>query len=145
MSVEYIQKIPPEGGTAVLVNSDPVGMGPLESPDGKFVYALRVDADGCRLVRISVEGGKVEQVLDSLLTPVSYSIVDNGIYFVPRPDPAGGYSICFLELATRKTTVVAELGKKPAWNLDVSLDRRWALYTQDDQFGSDLMLVENFR
>ena len=29
--------------------------------------------------------------------------------------------------------------------LSVSPDGKWLLYTQGDQFGSDIMLVENFR
>jgi hypothetical protein len=72
-------------------------------------------------------------------------IADDGIYFIPRPDPTKGYSIRFLELATGKIKTIAELGKQPCGGLTVSPDRRWALYTQQDQAVSDLMLVENFR
>jgi hypothetical protein len=145
MSLDYVQKIPAAGGTVVKVNSSPVGWGPIESPDGRFVYVGRSDAKGFKLLRTSVEGERVEQILDSLIHPLACEIVDNGIYFVPRPDPVRGYSICFLELATQETTVIAELGKTAPRCLSVSPDRRWALYAQDDQAGSDLMLVENFQ
>jgi hypothetical protein len=41
---------------------------------------------------------------------------------------------------------VAELGKQRGiFNLSVSPDHRWALYTQTDESASDLMLVENFK
>jgi serine/threonine protein kinase len=145
MALEYVQKIPAEGGTAVLVNKNPLGWGPIESPDGKFVYTTPVGANGWRLMRTSVEGGKTEQILDLPENSMTYDIVDDGIYFVPRSDPVKGYSICFLALATRKTEILAQLGKKAPWSLSISPDRRWALYAQNDQTGSDLMLVENFR
>jgi hypothetical protein len=118
------------------------GWAPVESPNGKFMYAIGGNAEGYTLVRAPVEGGEVKQVLDSLKG--GYTIVDNGIYFIPRPDPAKGYSIRFLEFATGKIKTIAELGKQPCGGPTVSPDRRWALYDQQDQTGSDLMLVENF-
>jgi serine/threonine protein kinase/Tol biopolymer transport system component len=144
-SIKGTEKIPAGGGAAVLVNSTLTSYSPLvESPDGKFFYATRKDVEGYSLLRTPVEGGKVEQVLDSLTHPESFAVVDNGIYYVPRSDPVKGYSIRFLELATGKSEIIAELGKQSYWSLSVSPDRRWILYTQQDQAGSDLMLVENF-
>jgi len=72
-------------------------------------------------------------------------VLDTIIYFIPRSDPANDYSIRFYELATGKISTVAELRKQYILGFSVSADRRWALYTQIDQAGSDLMLVENFR
>ncbi len=145
MSPDYVQKIPPEGGAVVPVSSSPLGWGPIESPDGKFVYTVQGLGNVFGLVRTPVEGGKTERVLDSLHNGLSFEIMNNGIYFISSSDPVRGYSIRFLELATRKTEIVAELGKKHLWGLSVSPDRRWILYDQEDQGGSDLMLVENFR
>jgi Tol biopolymer transport system component len=136
-------KVPAEGGPVV-----PVGdcCYPNESADGRFIYLVGNfnDLDHRTISRIPVGGGDSEKLLDSLSDPL-YAIVDDGIYFLSRPDPARGYSIRFVELAARKIQTVAELGKVPCGSLSVSPDRRWALYTQTDQSGSDLMLVENFR
>jgi serine/threonine protein kinase len=143
------EKVPAEGGSAVLVNSNPPGWGPIESPDSKFIYFIddRVtDGYNSRLWRIPAEGGESKQVLDSLFCwGVNYAVEYDGIYFISRPDPARGCSIRFLELATGKMKTIAELGKQLCQDLAVSPDHRWALYTQTEQVGSDLMLVENFR
>ncbi len=69
-----------------------------------------------------------------------------GLFLAPRPDPTGGYSIQFLDMATGHVRKVVELGKQLSiGHLSVSPDRHWALYEQDEQRISELMLVENFR
>ncbi len=142
-----IQKVPPEGGPGVLVKKNAPGYAPIESADGKsiFVTGSGTDASNLGLWRVAVERGESDQVLDSLAYIIAYVVRDDGIYFIPRPDPATGYSIRFLDFATGKIKTIAELGKQDCWSLSVSPDRRWALYSQRDQSDSDLMLVENFR
>ena len=144
--VIQICKVPAEGGPAVLVINNSRGVwAPVESPDGKFMYAIGGNVEGMTLVRAPLEGGEFKQILDSLYNYRSYVVAEKGIYFIPRPDQTRGSSIRFLEFATGKITTIAELGKQPCGDwLTVSPDRRWALYTQTDQLGSDLMLVENF-
>jgi eukaryotic-like serine/threonine-protein kinase len=140
-----IQRIPAEGGSVGLVMGGAPGWGPLESPDGKFFYLTGngTDASSHGLWRVTAKGQEPRKILDFI--GVIVEPLNDGIYFMPRPDPANGYSIRFYELATGKINTVAELGKQPCWLLSVSPDRRWALCTQTDQSGSDLMLVENFR
>jgi hypothetical protein len=96
------------------------------------------------IVRTPVEGGEVQQIL-SPRGPFTYAVAADGIYFIPEPDPVRGYSIRFLVIATGKTKTIAEPGKLSCIDLTISPDRRWALYTQIDPTGSDLMLVENFK
>ncbi|MCJ7504017.1 MAG: serine/threonine-protein kinase, partial [Acidobacteriia bacterium] len=139
-----IKKVPAEGGPAVPVTGAEAGWGPTESPDGKFIYYVRNTADGFTLLRVPTEGGVVQQILDSLVS-FDFVVVNDGIYFTPRPDPKSGYSIQFLNTTTGKIRRIASLGKPAAYVGAVSPDRRWILYTQVDQGGSDLMLVENFR
>jgi hypothetical protein len=129
------------------VNKNPPGWRPVESPDGKYLYLSGKGTDNSNegLWRTPVAGGESRQVLDSLVDGYAYNVANNGIYFIPRPDTIKGYSIRFLELATGKIKTLVELGKQPCADLSVSPDRRWALYQQTDQSGSDLMLVENFR
>ena len=139
--------MPAEGGPEVLVINAAPAYAPVESPDGRFIYVTGTgtDASNSGLWRITAKGEEPKQVLDSIVGYNAYALEDRGIYFIPRPDPTKCYSIRFYELATGKIRTVAELGKQPCWGLTVSQDRRWALYTQQDQAGSDLMLVENFR
>jgi hypothetical protein len=129
------------------VKSNPPGEEPIESPDGKFIYLTGkgTGASNFGLWGVPFEEGEPKQVLDSLAFHIAYAVANDGIYFIPRPDPVRGYAIRFLELATGRIKTIAELGKQFSWGLTVSPDRRWALYTQPDQAGSDLMLVENFR
>jgi dipeptidyl aminopeptidase/acylaminoacyl peptidase len=141
--LESIKKVSLEGGPVVLVAKNRPGWAPVESPDRKFIY---VTGNGTDLWRFPVEGGQPKQVLHSINDFRSYAVVDDGIYFIPRPDPTEGCSIQFLEMATGRVRKVAELGKqRVVFNLAVSPDRHWALYTQQEQGISELMLVENFR
>jgi hypothetical protein len=72
-------------------------------------------------------------------------VVEDGIYFMPRPDPKAGYSIQFLDSSAGTIERIASIEKPVSPGLTVSPDRRWILYAQVDHAGSDLMLVENFR
>jgi Tol biopolymer transport system component/serine/threonine protein kinase len=92
-----IQRVPAEGGPAVVLGIDKTLWGPVESLDGKFIYLTGkgTDSSNLGLWRVSVEGGETKQVLDSLANaaPYPYAVVDDGVYFIPRPDPAKGSSI----------------------------------------------------
>jgi serine/threonine protein kinase/Tol biopolymer transport system component len=139
-----IYKIPAEGGAAVPVNGNLSGWDPTESVDGRFIYFF-INGPNPSLWRATAKGEEPRKVLESLSSSIQCAFEDDGIYFLPGPGLDNSYAICFYELATGKIKTVAVLGKQPCMMLTVSPDRRWALYTQQDQSGSDLMLVENFR
>jgi Tol biopolymer transport system component len=138
-----IWKMPTQGGKAVPVTRKG-GFRALESPDGKVLYYAKSDGP-TNLWKVPVEGGEENQVLTSLSHGENFAVVDEGIYFIPTPDPANGYSIQFLSFATRKITLITKIGKPVELGLSVSPDRKWILYSQIDERSSDLMLVENFR
>jgi hypothetical protein len=83
---------------------------------------------------------------------LNLAIVNGGVYFVPVRNAAGG-SIQFLNFATNQVRTIASFDKplgllRPSavsGGLAVSPDGRWILYTQTEQAGSELMLVENFK
>ena len=56
-------------------------------------------------------------------------------------------SIAFYDFVTKKPKTILLLRRPVALQLGltVSPDERWLLYSQMDQFDSDLMLAENFR
>jgi eukaryotic-like serine/threonine-protein kinase len=139
-----IQKVPVEGGPPVLM-TDRWGWGPIESPDGRFIYTIGWSNDGFTLLRAPAEGGEARQVLDSLCIGQNFVVAEDGIYFMPRPDPKAGYSIQFLDSSAGTIERIASIEKPVSPGLTVSPDRRWILYAQVDHAGSDLMLVENFR
>ena len=135
-------RMPVEGGPEVLVTKER-GYAPIESPDGKFIYLIGESAEGTAILKAPAEGGEAQQVLDSF--DHGYAVVEDGIYFIPTRDPKSSDSIQFLNTNAGKIQRIASIEKPVANGLTVSPDRRWILYTQVDQAGSDLMLVENFR
>jgi eukaryotic-like serine/threonine-protein kinase len=141
--VQQLFKIPANGGEAMQVTRDG-GFAPLESADGKFLYYTK-GLFGTSLWKIPVEGGQAIKILDGLSTFHNIAVVETGVYFVPM---AAHSSLHFFSFATNKISSVATLDKPLTINeggLAVSPDNRWILYTQFDQVGSELMLVENFR
>ena len=71
--------------------------------------------------------------------------VNDGLYFIPEHGADGKVAIQFLTLANGKVKTVVPIPGHAFVGFSVSPDGRSLLYTQVDQAGSDLMLVENFR
>ncbi len=141
-----IWKMPATGGAAVQVTRQG-GFEGFESPDGKyFYYAKARQAPG--LWRIPVSGGEETLVLNHHSAGYwrYWAVMEQGIYFATAA--SGRPRIEFFSFATSKVTPVATIDKaidSNIWGLTVSPDSRWILYTQLDQGGSDIMLMENFR
>jgi Tol biopolymer transport system component len=141
-----VWKAPADGGPAVQVTRRG-GFAAFESPDGKLLYYSKYDAVG--IWTVPVDGGDERRVHD--LPPTGFwgywDIGRRGLYFVnptAKPRPA----IELFDLATRRVTRIAELETPPVqWTpaLSVSRDERSILYTQEEQGGSDILLVEGFR
>ena len=91
-----------------------------------------------------VSGGEESQVLPSVVWR-AFFLVNEGIYFIPEPGADRKSSIQFLSFATGKVKTVAPISGPPSEGLSVSPDGRSLLFSQFDEAGSDLMLVENFR
>ena len=72
-------------------------------------------------------------------------VVNEGIYFISNPNEKDVSYIRFKDFATGSDRVVVPIQGRVYWGLTVSADRRRFLFTQFDETGSDLMLVENFR
>jgi eukaryotic-like serine/threonine-protein kinase len=139
-----IYKSQADGGTPLLVTDDP-GWAPMESYDGKFVYYYKQapDGDQTNLWRVPSSGGEKKQLLDAVGF-MGVQIVEDGIYFTPPEDRTSGASLQFLNTSTGKIHRVAPWPQNAEY-FSVSPDRRWVVYDQLDQSGSDLMLVEKFR
>ena len=114
----------------------------FESLDGKAVYYTKGTFSGA-LWKIPVTGGEESPVLPSVAGR-SFCLVNEGIYFIPEPGTDRKSSIQFLNFATGKVQTVGPILASPD-GLSVSPDGRSLLFSQVDEEGSDLMLVENFR
>lgn len=138
-----VWKIPAVGGIPVRL-THAGGCLALESTDGNTVFYTKDIEQVSSLWKVNAVGGEEIQVLDSVYGQ-NFAVVSSGIYFIPAADSHGNYSIKFMNFRTGAVGTIATLSKEPMWGLSVSPDERWLLFTQLDNYGSDLMLLEDFR
>ncbi len=136
-----VWKMPADGGQAMQVTKHRGRIG-FESLDGKFVYFSK-DLGLTSLWRAPVDGSEETKILESIWG-MAFTVTHKGIYVV-APHADGSSALQFYSFATGKVTPLATIRRPVGWGLSVSPDERSILYTQIDQAGSDLMLVENFR
>jgi hypothetical protein len=91
-----------------------------------------------------VNGGEESGVLPSVVSRAFLPVKD-GIYFIRERAADAKFSIQFLSLATGIVNTVSTMSGPPGEGLSVSADGRSLLFSQFDEAGSDLMLMENFR
>jgi Tol biopolymer transport system component/predicted Ser/Thr protein kinase len=139
-----IWRIRSSGGKAVQISK--TGDLPQESPDGKFIYYTSGWPTSVSVWRMTVEGRGETKILDPVYTNTIPAVAQNGIYYFGTADDKGHIELRLYEFATAKIRKLVTIERSPSWgNLSISPDGRRALYTQVDEAGSDLMLVENFR
>jgi Tol biopolymer transport system component len=136
--------MPCSGGEAVQITRNG-GDFPQESPDGKFIYYEKGWPSQCSVWRMPVNGGEETRVLDSVHPGGKWAVGKDGIYFFTAAGERGQTDIKLYEFVTGKTTKILTIKPSPAPHIAVSPDGRTILYSQWDETGSDLMLVENFR
>ena len=139
-----IWKSPSAGGQAVQVTMNG-GYEAFESPDGKYVYYMRLDSEG--IWRVRSEGGEEIKVYDRGRRGY-WALLEGGLCLLnPIATPAP--TIEYFNFATRQLSLLGRVGgvRAPfgAPALAVSADGKWVLYFQVDQIDNDIMLVENFR
>ena len=142
-----IWRMPAAGGEATQVTGQG-GLDSMEAPDGQFLYYTKVRyAPG--IWRMPVAGGEETFVLDHHRAGYwrYWAVVEQGIYFATA-ERLEQPLIEFFSFATGQVTLVAVLEKgldRATSGLAVSPDGRWLIWSQVDQVGSDIMLMENFR
>jgi hypothetical protein len=95
--------------------------------------------------RVPAGGGEEVKVLDSTHLYAEWTVGKQGIYFFTPPNKQGRSDICLYKFATGKINKILTIERNLYYRIAISPDERTILYTQFDQAGSDLMLVENFR
>ncbi len=138
-----IWKMPATGGQAVQITRAG-GRAPVMSRDGTLIYYERYSQGASQLCSVPPGGGTETKLLDSV-DFLEWAVSTDGIYFVARSDTDPRHTIQFFDFKTRSIKpVLVPASRLDVW-LAVSPDGRSLLYTQIDESGSDLMLVENFR
>ncbi|MGH9938211.1 MAG: protein kinase domain-containing protein, partial [Blastocatellia bacterium] len=138
-----IYKLPAEGGQAAQVTAQG-GFECFESPDGRFLYYTKRSHDST-LWRQPAAGGEETLAFNSnrVVYMRNWALVNQGVYFASSESV-----IEFFNLGAGKATPVTTSEKRLTRGvpgLSVSPDRKWMLYAQVEQQGSDIMLMENFR
>ena len=119
-----VWKAPAGGGEAIQVTRNG-GWAAFESPDGKSLYYTKGEGS-TGLWKMLVSGGEETQVLPSV-DERAFSLVNDGIYFIPEPGADGKYSIQFLSFATGKVKTVVPIPGPLSLGLSVSPDGRYLL------------------
>jgi serine/threonine protein kinase/WD40 repeat protein len=127
-----VWKIPAAGGKAI----ETVGWEVGTSTDGEWVYY----GGSRRGVWKESEKGGIRISVPQLVG-FRYKPVKGKVYSWFR----GSIHVYDLDTGESREVIKLDENKEFGWALTVSPDGRTILYTQDDQPGSDLMLVENFR
>jgi hypothetical protein len=141
-------RMPAGGGQAEQVTRNG-GSNAFESPDGSSVYIWRPDSGG-RVYRIRKVGGEETEVLKSI-SWFGFALGRKGIYYFREAYRDATEGNAWLQLqylpfdGGKPATITAVKADLLYASVSVSPDERFILYGQDDQSGSDLMLVENFR
>jgi Tol biopolymer transport system component len=138
-----VWKLRASGGPAIQVTKRG-GYMPLESVDGQYLYYVKLSQNA--LWRLPLAGGEESQVLPAVAGLGSaYAPGKDGIYFM-RPTHRGSEEeLAFLRHSTGQISSVVTIPRTSGLGLALSPDERLILYSQTEQVGSDLMLVENFR
>jgi hypothetical protein len=122
------------------------GFAAFQSADGKYLYyAKGRSASG--LWRKQLPGGTEEPVLEELKPGFwgCWAAVESGIYFADQAGSSNSGGIFFYDFASRKIREIARVPKPFAVTdsaFAVSPDRRYILYTQIDESGSDINILE---
>jgi hypothetical protein len=134
----------PEGGTAVQITKGVDDDMPQASFDGKFIYFNRGWPRELSVWRIPVEGGEETKIIDGVSIGGQWTVGPTGIYYFATPDERGRSEVRFYEFDTRKIKKMLTIEHTVGIRMVVSPDGRSIFYPQNDEQGSDLMLVENF-
>jgi Tol biopolymer transport system component len=142
-----VWKLPASGGEAIQVTQQG-GFDPVESEDGQWLYFTQ-DRGSSSIWRLPTGGGKETPLFDFYQKNYSrmWTVTNEGIYFAV-PESSARSTIKFFNFASGSQKTVVEIEGNLRSNvsgLTLSPNGRWLLFPLVAQYGSDLMMIEDFR
>jgi Tol biopolymer transport system component/DNA-binding winged helix-turn-helix (wHTH) protein len=141
-----IWKAPAKGGHGTQVTRNG-GWTAFESYDGQSLYYTKnLDSLDYQsgLWMLPIRGGQEHLVLESVCCR-TFSVMEDGIYYIPVPGPGKRASLRFYDFASDKNREVAAIDEYVGEGATVSPDRKTFLVGAATQIGSNIMIVDNFR
>jgi len=129
----------PDGSGARQITSGG-GFRPVESSDGRWIFYSK-GAINTSIWRIPVDGGREEPVVDSLGYWQNFSVVADGIYYVPTTE-APRIPIRFFDLASGTSRLEATVESLSSQGISAAPDRRSLVFSRRETADRDLMLME---
>jgi dipeptidyl aminopeptidase/acylaminoacyl peptidase len=159
LSISYKKKTAPVTDIAVMdwktravrnltneATTDHLWSGHLWSPDGKTIYATRINAGftDASVYQIDVRTGKKEELTPhdgQSRTSISAVSPDGKILLVTADRPGGYPNVALLDAGTKKLTWVTDL-KWEAESGEFSPDGKWFTYTVNEDGRTDAYLAD---
>jgi Tol biopolymer transport system component len=141
-----IWKVPASGGSPVQFTHNGGYMG-VVSTDGAWFYFTKDHQAG--IWRVPSGGGKEEKVIENLSGRdwSLWGLHENKIIFLDRHASANASIVGYDVQSRRGTGPYFVFQHSPGFDLGltVSPDGRWLAYGEDEETGSDIVMVEHFR
>jgi len=141
---ERIYRVSPEGGRAEAVTVAR-GYGPRESFDGQSLYFTVHSGSTTTLQVASLNPTGTEARVEGMPPVsggVSWTVVRDGIYFVPSEDFK---TLNYYDFASKKVRPIFRAAGYVHFGVSVSPDGRYITFAAVGHNQSDIMLVNNFR
>jgi len=138
-----IYRCPSRGGDALPLVTLPDGANVIESFDGNSLYFAKRIAN-TTLAVLPLNGASAPSDVPGIPAigdAGMWTVVPNGIYFVPHDDPR---SLHYYDFSNKNTRQIFAIEKDFAGGLSISPDGRYILYAQMEEENSDIMLVDHF-
>ncbi len=139
-----IWKLAVKGGQPIRITQHG-GVYPNLSSDGKTLYYIKTGRTN-ELWQKPLPDGEERIVSGIVGIPdfMSYQVVRNGVYYTTPTAGYAGWNLQFFDFATRKTRTVIPMRGVEFPGIAVSKDGHNVFYSQVDNAGANIMLVENY-
>jgi dipeptidyl aminopeptidase/acylaminoacyl peptidase len=116
-----------------------------EAPDGRALYVAKFDRPPSPTIwKKPLPDGPETLLIRDLVNIRNFAVTREGLYYEAARDEHS-FAILFYRFSTGRSTVIAEIGKRPFEGMALAPGGGWLLFSTVEEHPGDLWLVENFR